>query len=227
MFIKEVSARSVKDSRGEKTIEVSVNGAEWASSPSGKSKGKYETPSYYTDGNLKFNVKFLNNWKKWLEINEFNDLERVEEVIIDKLKLKDVKDFGANALFAFESAVLKALAKEQKKQLWQVVNERVTRFPRPVGNAVGGGLHSSSFKKHPVFQEFLLIPKEKTFANNVRMMQEIYKQIGIKLKTKKVNDEGAWHTELDDEAVLELLSEFKDIDIGLDIASSSFYKNKL
>ena len=40
MIIKEVKARSIKDSRGEKTVEVSVNGAV-ASSPSGKSTGKY------------------------------------------------------------------------------------------------------------------------------------------------------------------------------------------
>jgi len=29
---------------------------------------------------------------------------------------------GANTLFALESAVLKAIAKEQKKKVWQLIN---------------------------------------------------------------------------------------------------------
>jgi len=224
MFIKEVRARAIKDSRGTATIEVSVNNSR-ASSPSGKSTGKYETPSYHQD--LKWNIKFLNEWKKWLEIEDFNDLERVEDFIKKEIKEKDVKMFGANALYAFESAILKALALEEKKELWQVINANASRFPRPVGNAVGGGLHSMKFKKHPVFQEFLLIPKEKSFSDNVRMMKEVYRQIGKKLNAKQINDEGAWQTELDDEAALGALSEFKNIDIGVDVAASSFYKQKL
>ena len=224
MFIKEARARVIKDSRNEETIEVSVNGCA-ASSPSGKSRGKYETKSYYK--NLRFNIGFLNSWKKWIEINDFNDLEIIESYIKNKLKLDDVKDFGANALFAFESAILKALAKENKKQLWQIVNPYAKKFPVPVGNAVGGGLHSAKFKKHPIFQEFLLIPKEKTFEKNYKLMKEVYDKIGRLLKAKDVNDEGAWHTELDDEAVLKILSEFNNIEIGIDVAASSFYKNEL
>ena len=58
MIIKEVSARIVKDSRGVDTIAVSVNGAEEASAPNGKSAGDYETLSYYKS--LKWCVDFLN-----------------------------------------------------------------------------------------------------------------------------------------------------------------------
>ncbi len=226
MLIKEVSAKEIFDSRGEKTIEVSVNGSV-ASSPSGKSTGKHETPQYHES--LTWNVDFLNNWKKWIEVNSFEDLERVEAYVKDRTKIKDVKDFGANALYAFESAILKALAKEQGKELWQVVNKKAKKFPRPVGNAIGGGLHSSAFKTHPLFQEFLIVPKEDTFAKNVGIMQELYDALGKYFGAKKKNDEGAWHVGVGDETILEKFQELASpvVDYGIDIASSSFYKGNL
>ena len=218
MIIKEVGARAVKDSRGENTIEVSVNSIK-ASSPSGKSTGIYETKPYRKS--LKWNVNFFNKTKEFdnLEINSFGDLKKVEKLLKKKLKLKNVKEFGANALFAFESAVLKALAKDKGIELWQVINSKAKKFPTPVGNAVGGGLHSSN-KNKPEFQEFLLIPKEKSFSKNVKVMNRIYS----KLKTKLKNDEGAWQTSLSNEEVFETLSKFKNIRFGTDVAASGFYK---
>lgn len=225
MIIKEVSARAIKDSRNEKTIEVCVNGV-CASSPSGKSTGLYESKPYLK--NLDNCIKFLNSFDKDIEINSFDELVKLESILKKKLKLKDVKYFGGNALYAFESAILKALAKNQKKELWQVVNAKAKNFPRPVGNAVGGGLHSEQFGKRAVFQEFLIIPKEKTFDKNVKVMKEIYNEIGKQVKSSKINDEGAWHAPWGDEQILALMERFTDsVDIGIDCAASSFYKNKL
>lgn len=221
MHIKEIRARAIKDSRGEKTIEVSVNGCV-ASSPSGKSTGRYETKSYHET--IDWNIRFLNALSITFPIESFKDLEKVEKHIMSVAKLHDVHDFGANALFALESAILKAVAAEQGKELWQVINQRAKTFPRPVGNAIGGGLHSSAFKKHPVFQEFLLIPREKRFSDNVRVMDEIYAKIGTLLHAKEVNDEGAWQAAIDNDHALQILSSFnKRIDIGVDIAASSFF----
>ena len=222
MIIKEVEARAVKDSRGEKTIEVSVNKVR-ASSPSGKSTGIYETKPYRKS--LKWNINFLNRTKEFdnLEINSFDDLIKVEKLLKKKLKLGNVKEFGANGLFAFESAILKALAKDKGIELWQVVNSKAKKFPTPVGNAIGGGLHSSN-KNKPEFQEFLLIPKEKSFSKNVKIMNHIYSKLKIKLKAKIKNDEGALQTSLSNDEVFETLSKFKKIRFGTDIAASSFYK---
>lgn len=225
MLIKAVSAKAVRDSRGEKTIEVSVNGA-CASSPSGKSTGMYETKMYYKS--LDFCIDFLNNFSDLLELHSFDDLIKLERVIEKKLQLKRAREFGGNALFAFESAVLKALAAEQGKELWQVINSKAKKFPRPVGNAIGGGLHSGQFKIRPIFQEFLLVPREKSFEKNVSVMQKIYSELARQLRTKKVNDEGALHAACDNEQVLSLLSSFSDsIDIGVDCAASSFYQHEL
>lgn len=224
MIIKEVSARKIKDSRENETIEVSVNGCR-ASSPSGKSTGRYETPSW--NKSLVNNLNLINNFRelKRVEVKSFYDLKKIESLIRKKFRLKDVKQFGANALYALESAVLKALAKSEGKELWQVVNPSATKMPVPVGNAVGGGLHSHK-QIHPVFQEFLLIPKEKTFEKNVRIMQEIYMKLKHITESKSVNDEGALETEMHDEQVLHLLHHFKDkIHLGIDCASSTFYED--
>lgn len=221
MLIKEISARKIKDSRSEYTIEVSINGCK-SSSPSGKSTGKYETPCYHKS--LDWNLKSINNFKelKEIEINSFEDLKKVESLIKKKFKLKKVNSFGANALFALESAILKALAKNSKKELWEVVNNKSKKIPVPVGNIIGGGLHSHN-EDHPVFQEFLIIPQLKSAKRNFHLMQMIHKELGFIFKTKKVNDEGAWQTDADEISILTVLSRLKNIKIGLDVAANSFY----
>src|SRR3989344_4951226 len=199
MRIDVISAKKIKDSRGEYTIEISVNGVK-ASSPSGKSKGKYETPSYHNS--LEWNVKAINSFKeiKNIEIKSFDDLNKIENLIKKKFNLKNVKEFGANSLFALESAILKALAKSLKKELWCLINPNASKLPFPLGNAVGGGVHSYN-KNKPEFQEFLLIPRERKFETNLKIMNETYLKLG---KIRK----------------------FKDIKIGIDVASSTFYRNE-
>jgi len=231
MIIKEVKARMIEDSRGEKTIAVSVNRCEESSSPNGKSTGDYETPSYYQ--NIDFCVKFLNNWNEDVEINKFDDLKIIEKIICKKIRIKNANGFGANSLYAFESAILKALAYTNRKELYEIVgNSR--KIPNPVGNVIGGGLHSSSISKNPNFQEFLVIPKGKSVAKNIKAMNYLYRLAKKKLKIRKVNDEGALLVQFNDRDVLDLLSRFKiktrkkfkfNIEIGLDCASSSLFRN--
>lgn len=222
MLLKDVSARKIKDSRNEWTIEVSVNGCK-ASSPSGRSTGKYETPPYYKS--IDFCIKFLNNLNEDIKIDKFRDLEKIEMFIKKKLKLEKARYFGGNSLFAFESAILKALAKEQKKELWQIIDKKAKKMPIPAGNAVGGGLHSHN-KSHPIFQEFLIIPKRKSITENYRIMQNNHEIIGKEINSSGKNDEGAWDTSMNEDEILVLLSKFKDINIGIDIAASSFYDSK-
>jgi len=225
MQIKEVRGGKVRDSRGNWTIVFIVNGCS-ASSPSGKSTGKFETPEY--NKSLEWNIKSITHFAelKDIKINSFADLHLVEEAIKKEFHFKDAKQFGANALYALESAILKALAKSQGKQLWQVINPKARKMPIPVGNAIGGGMHSEKFKTHPTFQEFLLIPKEKTAARNIAVMNKIYSKIQKATKAKQKNDEGAWEVSLSDEQILYLLDKFK-VRIGIDAAASRFFKNKI
>lgn len=222
MIIQEVKATKIKDSRGAETIEVSVNGC-CASSPSGKSTGEHETPSYRKD--INWNVEAINNFKEIIDvrIDEFGDLKKVEDLIVRKFKLKNVKQFGANALFALESAILKAVAESTYSDLWKIINPKAKKMPIPVGNAVGGGMHSYD-KNKPVFQEFLLIPNERTFKDNVSAMRGTYELIGKIIMSQKKNDEGAWETSLNNEDVLTLVMQHRgQLRIGLDIAASSLF----
>jgi enolase len=221
MFLKRVHARKISDSRGDPTIEVQI-GIVKASSPSGKSKGKHETPSFHKS--LEWNIKFLNSTTFNLEIREFEDLKKVESFIRKKAKLKDAKQFGANALFALESAILKALAKEKNLELFQLLNLKTKTLPIPVGNAVGGGLHSHNENK-PVFQEFLLIPRTHSPKLNYKIIHKEQAQLKTPLKATKKNDEGAWQTSVNEENVLQTIKKLKEARIGLDIAASSFYCN--
>jgi enolase len=153
VVIRAVSAREISDSRRERTILVSIRtktGNFSASAPNGKSKGKHEAKSYKK--NLAHDIKTLKQFSDYFSkeiIEKFDDLRRIEDIVD--------RHIGANTLFALESAILKALAKEKKKQAWQLINSDSKKLPRLVGNCIGGGKHSEG--KKPDFQEFLLIPK--------------------------------------------------------------------
>ena len=120
VVIKSVDAKSVFDSRKEKTIYVSVKtniGVFGASAPNGKSKGKYEAKSYLKS--LDDDIKMLRKFSDYFsseKIEKFDDLRRIEDIVD--------RQIGANTLFALESAILKAVAKEQKKEIWQVIMKR-------------------------------------------------------------------------------------------------------
>ncbi len=224
VVIKEVSAKSILDSRKENTILVSIktNAGDFsASSASGKSTGKYEAKPY------KKNIK--EDIKKIKQLSEYFSEELVEN-FDDLKKIEDIADrhIGANTLVALESAILKAVAREQKKEIWELINSNAKKFPRLAGNCIGGGKHSSTEKK-PDFQEFLLIPETKNvgkaFDINKKRKEEVKKILSDedrKFDGKK-NDEDAWVTSLNEKEVLEILKKLK-LPVGIDIAASGFYK---
>lgn len=241
MLVKEVSARIVLDSRKEETIEISVNACR-TSAPSGKSKGKYEMPDYI--GSVRKDAEFINTKIRELVASEkfprifyFGDLDRVEKVLKGKV--------GANTLFAFEASVLKALAVENKKQLWQIINHKLNKhtlkdakFPRILSNTIGGGAHSGN-KIKPDFQEFLVVCDKGPFVGH-KINLQCYREAEFFLREAsanklKINDENAWQTDLDNEEVLGILEKIKkiifqssvtNIFTGLDCASSQFYDSK-
>ncbi len=250
MKIKGVSAKSILDSRKEKTILVSIKtnvGSFSASSPNGKSKGKHEKKSYKKS--LEEDIKTIKKFSDYFSeevIEKFDDLRRIEDIVDGHI--------GANTLFALESAVLKAIAVEQKKQIWEIINPlhdlfakaktphdssaKTKALPRLVGNCIGGGKHSnfeSPTKKNsgrkPDFQEFLLIPNLKSVRESFKInkerkqdAEEILKKIDEKFESEK-NDEDAWITSLNEKQVLDVLKKLK-LPLGLDVAASSFYKRK-
>lgn len=228
VVIKRVRATSLLDSRKEKTILVTINtnvGNFSASSPTGKSTGKFEAKPYKKslDGDIKALEDFGEYFSEEI-LDNLEDLRRIEDIMD--------RNIGANTLFALESAILKAIAKEQKKEIWQLIDPDAKRFPRLVGNCIGGGKHSSSGTgRNPDFQEFELIPNTKTIKEAYEVNKKAKKDVEILLKqadkkfSSKKNDENAWMTSLIDKEVLDVLKQTK-LHLGLDIAASSFYKRK-
>lgn len=229
VVVKKISAKHILDSRRKKTIFISVytnTGKFSASSPTGESTGKYEVKPYKKS--LEKDIETLKKFRDYFSddiIDDFSDLRRIEDIVEGHI--------GANSLFALESAVLKALAVEKKKQIWQLINPNILkskgRFPRLVGNCIGGGKHSQG--KKPDFQEFLLIPKTNSVKNVFEINKKAKRDVSYFLKEKdkkfenKKNYEDAWETSLNEKEVLDVLKNLK-IPLGIDIAASSFYKRK-
>jgi len=233
MKIKEVKAKSIFDSRKEPTIEISVLtqiGRFVSSAPEGKSTGRFEAKPFAKS--LNKDTYFLNNLKiQKLKVEEFKDLIEVEGLTKGCI--------GANSLFSLESSILKALAAEQEKELWEFLSKGVPKkIPFPVGNTIGGGMHTKEFQnKKTDFQEFLTIPKAKTFKESVFLMQKIHEETGKILGKKNakgpLNDENAWSTSLNNEECLETISEAKNkisdetnnkVELGIDVAASEFFR---
>jgi enolase len=231
VVIKEVSAKSILDSRKEKTILVTIktdSGKKFsASSPSGKSTGKYEVPCYKKS--LEEDIIKIKQFKDYFTqeiLDTFSDLNRVEDILEGHV--------GANTLFAFESAVLKAIAAEKKKEVWEIVNpelqaEKTKKFPRLVGNCIGGGKHSNIEGKKPDFQEFLLIPNIHSPEKALKINKDAKEKAKYFIKKKdsnfkeQKNDEDAWMTSMNEKEVLDVLLEL-NLPFGVDIASSGFYQ---
>ena len=228
MIIKSVRGKKIKDSRGDFTVEVSIEtdvGKFKSSAPNGKSKGKHEAKSYRK--NLEEDIKNLGKLSDYFSsehLEKFDDLRRIEDIA--------ERQVGANTMFALESAALKAMAKEQGLDVWELINDAAKTIPRLVGNCIGGGKHSEDINgRKPDFQEFLLIPKENSAIESFDENKEgkkntefLLKQNDKKFKSTR-NDENAWMTSLGDKDVLDVLRKLK-IPLGLDVAASLFYKRK-
>ncbi|MEM4181960.1 MAG: enolase C-terminal domain-like protein [Candidatus Pacearchaeota archaeon] len=248
MFIKEAKAKIIKNSRKERTIEVAIKtsrGKFFCSAPSGKSKGKNEVPDFNQKG-VKHSVKLANIFlsilvEKEIKFNYFEDLQKIEFLLLEFEKNNE--SLGGNVWYAIEGALLKAAAKERNLEAYQfILNNEKPKIPLPVGNAVGGGLHTRTHKKKPDFQEFLFIAKEKNIAKAVSKNILAYFEAKGKIRWKekkffiRTNDENAIITSLPNQEVLEIMRDVArkfDLNIGVDIAASSFfngenydYKNK-
>lgn len=242
MQIKEVFARKILNSKNKETIAVTVktNKTFEASAPEGSSKGKHEVRAFSVKG-IDFSVQVINALQKHIQqlnFETFEDLEKIEELVRRFDKTKDLSIIGGNALYALETAILKAIAFSQGKELWQFLAEKQKiEMPRPLGNCIGGGKHTEQELKTD-FQEFLLLPETKNFSDAYFINLQAYKEAKKLLKER----DKTWHNTLtyenalaatiDNEQVLELLHEVKDrikekfgikIKLGIDVAANSLW----
>jgi len=241
MFIKEAKAKLIKNSRKETTIEVRIKtfkGKFICSAPSGKSKGKNEVRDYNEAG-VRTSCKLANRFLKKIVAKNLN-LRKFDDLVEIEGSLKKFEKYygllGGNIFYAIEGALLKAAAKEKEQELWEFISEnRKPKIPLPIGNCIGGGLHTRTSLKKPDFQEFLFIAKETDVTKAVSKNILAYFDAKMKIRWKekrfkiKVNDENALICSLTNQEVLEVMRDVAqkfDLRIGIDIAASSFFDGK-
>jgi len=230
MKIKKIKAKTIFNSRGEKTIEITVNKKYTASAPSGASIGRHEVRAFPKEGiPIDFVNKELNKGLKGFKINSFDDFKILEEILFKYDDTPNLCKIGGNTVIALEFALLKALS---KNKIWKFLNPKAKKMPMPVGNCVGGGMHFRGTSTD--IQEFLLIPNCDRFSDAAFANSLVYNRIGKLLNTKLKTDEGAWVTSIGDEKVLEIISKVVnnvvkkigiEINLGIDVAASRLYED--
>ena len=250
--IVDVIAREILDSRGNPTVEADVlleSGVMGrAAVPSGASTGEKEaielrdgdSQRYLGKGVLKA-VENVNT-----EIAEaIIGLDAAEQAFIDQTMIdldgtENKFRLGANAILAVSMAVARAAAEESGLPLYRYLGGAGRmEMPVPMMNIINGGAHANN---NIDVQEFMIIPiGAASFREALRCGAEVFhalkKLIDEKGMPTTVGDEGGFAPNLaSNEAALQLIVEGieaagyvpgADVAIGLDCASSEFYKDGL
>ena len=250
MKIEKITAREILDSRGNPTVEVDVlleSGVLGrASVPSGASTGENEALELRDGDKARYGgkgvLKAVDNINKIIA-PELIGFSTINQAAIDKKLLeldgtKTKSNLGANALLGVSLAVAKAGAAYLDLPLYRYIGGVNTYvMPVPMMNIINGGSHSDA----PIaFQEFMIRPVgAKSFKEGLRMGAEVFHALKKVLKDRglstAVGDEGGFAPTLDgtEDALKSILAAItaagytplKDITIGLDCASSEFYKD--
>ena len=245
MFIKDIYAREILDSRGNPTIEVEMtldNGVkQMASVPSGASTGSREAlelrdndeKRYEKKGVLKA-VNNVNNIIRPALIGKKADQLSVDNLLISLDGTDNKSKLGANAMLGVSLACLKCLAASKNKELFEYVSNRNVSIPIPMVNIINGGAHAVN---NIDIQEFMIMPVMKSIKERVRAASEVFhalkKLLSINGFSVGVGDEGGFAPNLNNNAMaLDFIMEAikkagyipgKDIYIALDVAASELY----
>ena len=245
----DIRAREIIDSRGNPTVEADVilaSGAVGrAAVPSGASTGTREAVEL-RDGDKKRYLgkgvlKAVRNVNTVIRAALLKRDARDQEDIDARMIALDGTDnkgrLGANALLAVSLAVAHAAAEDTDQSLWRyLARGRKPVMPVPMMNLINGGAHADNSLD---IQEFMILPVgAKSFSQALQQGAEVFHTLKGILKGKKlttaVGDEGGFAPNLaSNEAALKLLLQAiekagyrpgKDIYLGLDVASSEFFK---
>lgn len=245
----DIRAREIIDSRGNPTVEADVilaSGAVGrAAVPSGASTGTREAVElrdgdkkrYLGKGVLKA-VRNVNTViRAALLKRDARDQEDIDARMIALDGTDNKSRLGANALLAVSLAVAHAAAEDTDQSLWRyLARGRKPVMPVPMMNLINGGAHADNSLD---IQEFMILPVgAKSFSQALQQGAEVFHTLKGILKGKKlttaVGDEGGFAPNLaSNEAALKLLLQAiekagyrpgKDIYLGLDVASSEFFK---
>ena len=237
--ITSIKGRIIHNSRGTKTIEVDVISDNQylgrTSAPSGVSVGKYEAVSFPEDGPEE-SLRILNeNSKKFLEF-ESSDLKSIDETLKSIDQTPNYSKIGGGLAYAITIASIESASKAVGKQLFELISEQNEyRFPIPIGNILGGGVHAGPGT--PDIQEILIsAPGAKTIRDAIETNFKVHKELRNVIEkadpsfTNGRGDEGGWAPKCDNEKALELCAKAcenlgytlgNEVSLGVDFASST------
>ena len=247
MYIEEIHAREILDSRGNPTVEVEVTLESGdmgrASVPSGASTGENEALELRDGDKNRYGGKgVLQAVKNVNEViaPEIEGMDAFDQRAIDMAMLKldgtpTKSKLGANAILGVSLAVAHAAANYFGIPLYRYIggtNAHV--LPVPMMNIINGGAHSDA----PIaFQEFMIRPVgAKCEREAVRMGAEVFHALAKLLKKRglstAVGDEGGFAPALDgiEDALDSIVQAIKDagykpgedVKIAMDCAASEF-----
>lgn len=249
VFIEDVTAIEVLDSRGNPTVKatVALSDGTVASAivPSGASTGKREAlelrdkdERYCGKGVLKA-VENVNSQiaEAVIGLDAFD-----QKALDDEMRELDGTDnysnLGANAVLGVSMAVARAAAKSLDVPLYRYLGgANASVLPVPMFNIINGGAHANNSVD---FQEFMIMPFGfDKFSDALRAATEIYHTLKGLLNaaghSTAVGDEGGFAPNLNDnEEPIKLIMQAIEkagykagdqIKLALDVAASELYEN--
>lgn len=248
--INKIIAREVLDSRGNPTIEAEVyteSGATGSAMvPSGASTGIREALELRDMDDSRFMGKgvltAVNNIQELIAPSlfgkEVSEQATIDQVMIDLDGTSNKENLGANSILAVSMATAYAAANENNLPLYKYLGGKGPfKMPVPMMNIINGGAHADNSVD---LQEFMILPVGATSIREaVRYGTEIFHSLKSVLLKRDlgttVGDEGGFAPNLSSneeaiEVILEAITKAgyiagEDILLGLDVASSEFYKD--
>jgi enolase len=246
-----IHAREVLDSRGFPTVEADVildsGSFGRASVPSGASTGSREALELRDGDKKRYNgkgvTKAVENVNTTINKNlvGFNAFDQtgLDERLIELDGTENKANLGANAMLAVSVAAAQAVSAELRIPLYRYVGGIGKKIlPVPQMNVINGGAHANN---NLDIQEFMILPVgAPSFKEALRYGSETFHALksicAARGYSTSVGDEGGFAPSLNsNEEALKLILEAidkagfvagKDIMLGLDCASSEFYKNE-
>ena len=245
-----VIGREIIDSRGNPTVEAEVSlrsgSVGRAAVPSGASTGSREAVELRDADSKRFGGKGVSQ-----AVSNVNGVIRdavlgkdanaqadIDQLMIELDGTHNKGRLGANALLAVSLANAHAVANEQGVGLYRSLGTGDTfQMPVPMMNIINGGVHADNSVD---LQEFMILPVgASSLREAVRYGTEVFHALARVLHARGMNtavgDEGGFAPDLpSNEAAIEVILEAiemagfsagKDIYLGLDAASSEFYRD--
>ncbi|WP_428738546.1 phosphopyruvate hydratase [Sulfurimonas sp.] len=244
MFIDDVSAIEVMDSRGNPTVKATVRLSDGtvqsAIVPSGASTGKREALELRDGGDRymgKGVLQAVENVNSQIS-DALIGMSPFNQAIVDAtMKELDGTDnysnLGANAVLGVSMAVARAAAASLNIPLYRYLGgANAMVMPVPMLNIINGGSHADNSVD---FQEYMIMPVGfENFADSLRASAEVYHNLKSILKAKNHNtalgDEGGFAPDLSSneepiQVIMEAIAKAgykagEQIAIALDVASS-------